>query len=103
MSLIIPYKEKELYDNEGAFIKTDGEIIYTYGLYETFSNKYCNGELMDLLSRCIDSGSFLASTDNYYGKLSDYYEILKRDYNYKGNIEEIKAKVLKKDRHLFFK
>ena len=80
MSVIIPYKEKELYDNEGAFIKPDGEIIYTYGLHETFSRKYCNGQLYDSLDRCIYSND---------ESLADYFEYLKKYHNFKGTKEEI--------------
>ena len=87
MSIIIPYKEKELYDNEGAFIKPDGEMIYTYGLHESFSRKYCNGDLYDSLYRCIYPDSFLSQYDNT--SLSEFFEYLKVYYNYKGTIEEM--------------
>lgn len=43
MSLIIPYKGKELYDKEVAFIKPNGEIIYTYGEHERYASEYCYG------------------------------------------------------------
>ena len=68
MSLIIPYKEKELYDNEGAFIKPDGEIIYTYGLHETFSGKYCNGEEYEYLSRLRYGNTYDPNAFEYYKK-----------------------------------
>lgn len=81
MSLIIPYKEKELYDNEGAFIKPDGEIIYTYGLHETFSSKYCNGQLYDFLNRCI--------YDKDDKMITEWFEYLKVHHNFKGTKEQI--------------
>lgn len=77
MSIIIPYKEKELYDNEGAFIKPDGEIIYTYGLHESFSSKYCNGDLYDFLYRCIYPDSFKPQYDNT--SLSELFEYLQEE------------------------
>ena len=79
MSLIIPYKEKELYDNEGAFIKPDGEIIYTYGLHEKFSDKYCNGEEYEYLSR-------LKYGNTYDPNAFEYY---KKEHNYQGKQEDI--------------
>ena len=88
MSLIIPYKEKELYDNEGAFIKPDGEIVYTYGLHESFSREYCDGQLFKYLLKCIDPSSIFASSSDC-GTLADWFEVLKRDYNYTGTKEEI--------------
>ena len=87
MSLIIPYKEKELYNNEGAFIKPNGEIIYTYGLHEIFSKKYCNGDLYNFLYNCIHPDSILSRYDNT--SLSEWFECLKAYYNYKGTIEDI--------------
>lgn len=54
MNIIIPYEEN-LYDNEGAFIHPNGEIIFTYGAHERFARNYCNGkyfdELIDLQSK----------------------------------------------------
>ena len=43
MSLIIPYREKELISNEGAFIKPSGEIIFTFGEHERYAHDYCYG------------------------------------------------------------
>ena len=43
MSFIIPYKEKELINNEGAFIKPSGEIIFTFGGHERYAYDYCYG------------------------------------------------------------
>ena len=87
MSLIIPYKEKELYGNQGAFIKPDGEIIYTYGLHETFSRKYCNGNLYNYLYSLIHQDSILSQ--DVENSLEGLFEYLKIYRNFKGKIEEI--------------
>ncbi|MBR2828521.1 MAG: hypothetical protein IKE70_04755 [Bacilli bacterium] len=87
MSIIIPYKEKEIYDNDGAFIKLNGEIIYTHGLHETFSRNYCNGYLYNQLYSHLHPNSHLPKYDE--DKIEDYFEYLKAYYNFKGTIEEI--------------
>ncbi len=59
MNLIIPYEEN-IYTNGGAFIKSDGEFIYTHGPHEQFAQMFCNGPeypaLCELKTRdtCID-------------------------------------------------
>ena len=169
MSLIIPYKEKELINNEGAFIKPSGEIIFTSGEHERYAHDYCYGtsysstkltkEQQELFEQWLDKYEFskcnlysdfmvyLLSFDkietvmretittinpnphirffNYY--LMDWNIIEQppmkynsdtglfeydRNNSYLGNsedreveneINEIKAKVLKKERPLFFR
>lgn len=41
MSLIIPFKEKEIMNNNGAFIKPSGEIIFTDDDHERYALDYC--------------------------------------------------------------
>lgn len=172
MSLIIPYKEKELINNEGAFIKPSGEIVFTAGNHEAYAHDYCCGsryssnnstkltkEQQELFEQWLDRYEFskrnlysdfmvyLLSFDkieivmreaitttslnphirffNYYLMDWNIFEQPPMKYNcdtglfeydrnksYLGNSEdkaaeneicEIKAKVLKKDRPLFFR
>lgn len=103
MSIVIPYKEKEIYDNDGAFIKPDGEIIYTHGLHETFSRNYCNGNLYNQLYSTFHPNSLLSKYDE--DRMEDFFEYLKAYYNFKGTIEEIdeysSTKLTKKQLNLY--
>lgn len=170
MSFIIPYKEKELINNKGAFIKPSGEIIFTYEDHERYARDYCYGtssnstkltkEQQELFEQWLDRYEFskkrnfysdfmvyLLSFDkietrmretitttnssphirffNYYLMDWNIFEQPPMKYNsdtglfeydknncYLGNsedkeaeneINEIKAKVLKKERPLFFR
>lgn len=78
MSIIVPYSDK-LYDNEGAFIKPNGEIVFTYGEHERFASNYCNGEEYSYLSRL------------RYGNTYDpnAFEEYKKEHNYQGKQEDI--------------
>ncbi len=80
MDLIIPYDDK-LYSNGGAFITTDGQIIYTYGEHETFSLNYCKGPNYELFEEVKYGVGF-----SHYAK---HFEDFQRDYHFHGTREEI--------------
>lgn len=80
MSLVIPYEDK-LYNNDGAFISPEGEIIFTYGEHERFARNYCNGENYQLLSDVKDGSGW-----SYY---ASHFDEFKKNYNFTGEREDI--------------
>ena len=75
MSILIPYDEN-IYKKNEAFIKPNGEILFTYGDHEPFAQQYCEGPYYNILSK-IKDGDPIA------------LDIYRKESGFDGNIEDI--------------
>ena len=92
----IPY-DKKIIENDGAFIKPDGTIIYTYGEHEKFAGDYLRGKDYNYLARM----KFAPDKDLWEQIWSDY----KKAHNLTGNRENIdlflSSKITKEELELY--
>lgn len=80
MSLILPYDEK-LFENGGAFVKKNGEMLYALETHERFARNYCNGVSYKLLSE-VRNGT----GESYY---ASHFDEFKERYSFEGSREDI--------------
>lgn len=78
MSTILPYYDSFI-KSSGAFIKPNGEVLYTFGEHEAVANKICLGK----------DYSFLSDVKYGYSYYSDHFDEFRKDYEYSGSKEDL--------------
>lgn len=86
MSLIIPYEDK-LDTCNGAVIKPNGSIIYTYGEHESFAKNYCRGKDYSLLTSSMIEGVDIYSSSKLTKQQLELYKLWLRSEKFPSNID----------------
>ncbi len=86
MSLIIPYEDK-LDTCNGAVIRPNGNIIYTYGEHENFAKDYCRGKDYSLLTSSTIDGVDIYSSSKLTKEQLELYKLWLQKTDFPSNID----------------
>ena len=86
MSLIIPYEDK-LDTCNGAVIKPNGSIIYTYEEHESFAKNYCRGKDYSLLTSSMIEGVDIYSSSKLTKQQLELYKLWLKNKKFPSNID----------------